>query len=230
MHETDFYEQILGLSAPWFVADVQLDVVAQQVDVFVEHPDETKFGCPECGSELTCYDHTPARQWRHLDTMQFKTILHAGTPRVKCPEHGVKQVRLTWAEKSSRFTLSFERFAIDVLLVTQTVKGAQSIPKTSCDETWHGLKKAMARGQARKTDKTMPRIGIDEMAFRKGQNYITLIYDLDNSTVEAISDGNDTKAADDCYFSAVQFSAVCFSEVCLDCPFALAEHWACRRA
>jgi len=199
MRDTDFYEQILGLSDPWFVADVRLEMEAQQVDVFVEHGEETKFCCPECGSELACYDHTPSRKWRHLDTMQFRTILHAATPRVKCPEHGVKQVRLPWAEKNSRFTLFFERFAIDVLLATQTVKGAQSILKTSWDETWHILKKAVARGQQRKTDKPMPRIGIDEKAFRKGQNYITLIYDLDTSTVEAISDGHDTNAADACY-------------------------------
>ena len=45
----------------------------------------------------------------------------------------------------------------------------------------------------------MPRIGIDEKAFRKGQNYITLIYDLDNSTVEAISDGNDTESGMHCF-------------------------------
>ncbi len=37
----------------------------------------------------------------------------------------------------------------------------------------------------------MPHIGIDEKAFRKGHCYITLIYDLDRSTVDAISDGND---------------------------------------
>jgi len=45
----------------------------------------------------------------------------------------------------------------------------------------------------------MPRIGIDEKAFRKGQNYITLIYDLDHSTVEAISDGNDTESGNACF-------------------------------
>ena len=199
MHEKDFYEQILGLSDPWFVADVRLDLESEQVDVFVEHSDGATFCCPECSAELACYDHTAERCWRHLDTMQFKTILHAKTPRVKCPKHGVKQVQLPWAEKSSRFTLLFERFAIDVLLATQTVKGAQSILNTSWDETWHILRKAVARGQQRKTEKPMPRIGIDEKAFRKGQNYITLIYDLDNSTVEAISDGNNTDSADACY-------------------------------
>ena len=77
MHETEFYQQILGLKSPWEVIDVKLDTAAQQVDSHLSHREATKFCCPECGSELTCYDHTPERRWRHLDTMQFKTILHA---------------------------------------------------------------------------------------------------------------------------------------------------------
>lgn len=196
MQETDFYAQILGLGEPWFVADVLLDMEAQQVDVFVEHREGETFCCPECDKQLACYDHTKERKWRHLDTMQFATILHARTPRVNCPDHGVKQVRLPWAEKNSRFSLFFERFAIDVLLATQTVKGACSILSISWDESWHILQKAVARGKARKQPKNLPRIGIDEKAFRKGQNYVTLIYDLDESTVEPISDGHETAAAD----------------------------------
>lgn len=53
--------------------------------------------------------------------MQFKTMLHAATPRVKCPEHGVTQARVPWPDGSRRFTLLFERFAIDVLLTTQNL-------------------------------------------------------------------------------------------------------------
>jgi len=104
----------------------------------------------------------------------------------------------------------FERFAIDVLLATQTVKGAQAILGTSWDETWHILQKAVARGKSRKVERKMPRIGIDEKAFRKGHNYITLVYDLDRSTVEAISDGHDTESANACFsqLSEDQLSAV----------------------
>ena len=199
MHETEFYQQILGLRSPWVVADVKLDTEAGQVDIHVKHADGEKFCCPECNRQLACYDHVSERRWRHLDTMQYRTILHARPPRVKCPEHGVKQVNLPWAEKNSRFTMFFERLAIDVLLATQTVQGAAGILRTSWDETWHIVKKAVARGKARKTDTVMPRIGIDEKAFRKRQNYITLIYDLDRSTVEAISDGNDTEAGNACF-------------------------------
>mgnify|MGYP003725203897 CR=1 FL=1 len=36
---------------------------------------------------------TAERAWRHLDTCQFVTYLHARPPRVAYPDHGVRQVR-----------------------------------------------------------------------------------------------------------------------------------------
>ena len=101
MQDKELYRHLLGLESPWSVAEVKLDVERQQIDVHVEHSEETRFACPECGQSLACYDHVPDRSWRHLDSCQFKTILHASVPRVKCPEHGVKQVDVPWAEKAS---------------------------------------------------------------------------------------------------------------------------------
>ena len=114
MHDTEVFQQMLGLQSPWSVTEVKLDLVGGQVDIYVEHVSASQ--------ELACYDHVSERRWRHLDTMQYQTILHARPPRVKCPEYGVKQASLLWAEKNSRFTLFFERFAIDVMLATQTVQ------------------------------------------------------------------------------------------------------------
>ena len=37
MHDTELYRQILGLEKPWSVSRVDLNIEAQQVDVFVEH-------------------------------------------------------------------------------------------------------------------------------------------------------------------------------------------------
>ena len=99
MHERELYERLLGLPAPRFVADVKLDTEAQQVDVFVEHAGGTSFCCLECGKSCPAYDHTAERQWRHLDTMQLKTMLHAKPPRIECQEHGIKQASLPWARR-----------------------------------------------------------------------------------------------------------------------------------
>ncbi|MFN5917598.1 MAG: transposase family protein, partial [Planctomycetota bacterium] len=158
-----------------------------------------KFCCPECQEELACYDHAEERRWRHLDLCQFKTILIGRVPRVNCPDHGVKTVTVPWALSHSRFTLMFERFAIEVLLMTQTVKGAMTILRLNWDATWNIIERAVAREKARKEPSLLPQIGIDEKAFAKGRKYVSILYNLDNSTVEAIEEGHDTEAAKSCF-------------------------------
>ena len=121
MKDTDLYSRILGLSAPWFVADVELDTTVGQVDDHVYHAAGVRWRGPTCGRELACRDHAEPRIWRHLDTCQFKTFLHARVPRVECPEHGVLQVKVPWAEAKGRFTLLMERLVIIMQHVAQTV-------------------------------------------------------------------------------------------------------------
>lgn len=210
MQDKELYQAILGLVSPWTVSEVDMDIESGEIRVHVSHPRRTKFGCPECERQLPCHDHAEARSWRHLDSCQFKTLLIARVPRVNCPEHGVRNVSVPWAEKSSRFTFLFERLAIDVLLATQTVKGAMGILRTTWDETWYFVQRAVRRGQDRKEAKLLPRIGIDEKAFAKGHDYVTLLYDLDESTVEAISDGHDTEAGIACFsqLSSEQMASV----------------------
>jgi transposase len=198
MQDKELYQHLLGLTAPWTVSEVKLDMQSQEIHVKLEHPRGTKFGCPDCQKQLPCYDHGEERQWRHLDSCQFKTILKARVPRVDCPEHGVKSAAVPWAEPHSRFTMLFERFAIEVLQMTQTVKGAMSILRLQWDATWHIIERAVARGKARKEPSLLPRIGIDEKAFSKGQSYVTIVYNLDESTVEAIQEGHDVEAAKAC--------------------------------
>lgn len=199
MQDKELYQYILGLASPWFVANVELDTDSEEILVYVEHPRGSRFCCPECEEELACYDHAEERRWRHLDSCQFKTFLVARVPRVNCPVHGVKNAAVPWSEKNSRFTLMFERFAIDVLRATQTVTGAMDILRTKWDQTWGIILRAVRRGKDRKEPQPVPRIGIDEKAFSKGHSYLTLLYDLDHSTVEAIADGNDTASGMACY-------------------------------
>jgi len=109
------YRHLLGLVAPWEVERVELSAEDGRVEVWVVHPGRTRFACPDCEHELSVYDHSEERAWRHLDSCAFLTFLHAGPPRVKCPEHGVSQVRLPWAEPNSRFTTLFERLGSQTL-------------------------------------------------------------------------------------------------------------------
>jgi transposase len=184
---------MLGLEAPWTVESVELDMKEQRVDVRAGHQEGLHWPCPDCGALLSVYDHSEERTWRHLDSMQFKTFLHARAPRVSCSEHGVKQVKLPWSEPRSRFTAMFERFAIDVLLQTD-VTGARRILRISWDEAWHIQQRAVARGLLAKKSRVLPHMGVDEKSFARRHNYVTLVCDLDGGTVEHIAEERTTES------------------------------------
>lgn len=102
MRDTDLYQRILGVEAPWAVVSVELDPAAKQVRVVLDNQ-ESELACPTCGELRPRYD-CRHRRWRHLDTCQFRTFIEAEVPRIKCPEHGILQVRVHWGEPGSRFT------------------------------------------------------------------------------------------------------------------------------
>ena len=62
--------QALGLSAPWEVERVALDVQRSRIDLYVVWRANSG-ACPACGAtEQKTHDHRQ-RSWRHLDFFQF---------------------------------------------------------------------------------------------------------------------------------------------------------------
>jgi transposase len=200
MRDIEFYAQVLGLGDPWFVTDVELQVEPRRIDIFVSHEDGRLWRCPKCDRELPVYDHEQERSWRHLDTGGFPTYIKARPPRVACPQDGVHQVLLPWAEPKSRHTKAFERFCIDVLKETD-ISGAANILKMSWDQCFGIMERAVARGKARKESRVPALIGVDEKAARKGHSYLTLVYSITDSTVEYIADDRKQSSLDG-YFSS----------------------------
>jgi transposase len=177
MQDRELYRRILGIETPWYVKSVDLKLGVGEVHVHLAHEPVTDWQCPECGSECQLYDHQPERQWRHLDTCQYQTILHAEPPRSQCPQHGVKVVKLPWAEPASRFTELFEAVAIEWLKAASQ-KAVAGTLKLSWDEIHGIMERAVQRGLERRKAEVIPQIGIDEKAFRKGHTYLTLVNDL----------------------------------------------------
>jgi transposase len=77
MQDRELYRRILGIEAFWYVDSVELKLEAGEIYVRLGHHEMVDWPCPECGAACKLYDHQPERQWRHLDTCQYQTILHA---------------------------------------------------------------------------------------------------------------------------------------------------------
>ena len=182
MEDRELYRRILGIEKPWYVSSVDLQLAPREVHVYLAHEDLGSWPCPECGTGCKLYDHQPERRWRHLDTCQYRTILHAEPPRSQCPTHGVRVVKLPWAEPSGRFTALFEALAISWLKAASQKAVAEQLG-LSWDEIHGILNRAVKRGLKRREAEPVPRLGVDEKAFRKGQKYLTVVNDLTRNRV-----------------------------------------------
>jgi len=198
MGPVSLYRQLLGLGRPWRVEGVEVSPEEERIIVRIGHRKGVRFPCPECGMDLPVYDHVGFRSWRHLDSGSFLTFVEARIPRVACLFHGIRQVEVPWALPQARFTIPFERWAIDVLRETDVLGGTRLL-RVSWDEAWHVMERAVERGQRRKERRVMPRLGVDEKAIAKGHAYFTVVSDLDQSTVEYVARDRKTTSLDGFY-------------------------------
>lgn len=197
MEDRALYQTILGLSAPWLVERVELRVEPGEVDVWVGAAAGTPHTCPDCAAVSAIHDHVE-RRWRHLDTCQFRTILCARVPRVRCATHGVRTTRVPWAEPGSRFTLLFERLAIAWLREATPTAVARRLG-LSWDEARGIMERAVRRGLARRQPTVVPYLGVDEKSFLKRHQYVSVVVDLGSPRVLHVADERKAVSLDD-YF------------------------------
>ncbi len=195
VQDRELYSQILGVKEPWRVESVELKLEQGEVHVHLAHDPERQWPCAECGKLCALYDHQPERRWRHLDTCQFQTILHATPPRSDCPEHGPRTVKLPWAEPGSRFTALFERLAIDWMLAASQKAVADQL-RLSWDEVHAIQERAVKRGLERRKAEPITRLGVDEKSFTRGHRYFTLVNDLVRSRVLFVAENRTTESLD----------------------------------
>lgn len=187
MNDKKLYEQILGITSPWHVERVELKLENGQVIIAVEGSPETEL-CPECGERCPRYDSNE-RRWRHLDTCQYQTILTARIPRIKCDEHGVRQVRVPWAEERSRLTALFEALVIDWLRATESIAAVSKGMGLTWEEVSGIRSRAVARGMKRRGRAELPAsVGVDETSITRGHEYITVLNTLGEARVLDVMD------------------------------------------
>ena len=164
----------------------------KEVQIQVVREEGSELRCPECDAVCPGYDHRH-RKWRHLDMCAYRTVIEADVPRVACPEHGVHTVSIPWAEPKARFTAAFESLVIDWLQEASVSAVARRMGLS-----WNAIdgimQRAVQRGLARRTDRSLAHVGVDETSFRKRHQYVTLVSDTQSRTVQYVGEGR-TKAS-----------------------------------
>lgn len=148
--------------------------------------------CSRCDRRCRGYDQGAGRRrWRTLDVGTVKAYLEADAPRVSCPEHGVVVAAVPWARPGARCTTGFEDTCAWL-----TAHAAASVVASLLRVTWRTVTAIVTRvvsDLAGRTDQLegLRRIGIDEIAHRKGHRYLTVVVDHDSGRLVWAGKGRD---------------------------------------
>lgn len=185
----EFYDTVIGLPFTWKTVAVMTDELKKEIVVKVAYAG--KLQCPKCKSEGKVHDHR-IRRLRYLDNGKYKTYVEVNVPRIKCPEHGVQQLPLDFAEKNSMFTTAFEMQVIE-WLGDMTIKSVGEKMGVSWDAIDGIMQRAVQRGLERRQEVLPVDIGIDETSFKKGHDYVTVIIDKATGNVLEVLEDKDAE-------------------------------------
>jgi transposase len=158
--------------------------------------------CSHCGQLVAVTHDTSRRRWRHLDLGGVRCYLEASVRRVRCPDCGVRVEAVPFAGAGARHSHAFDRLVAAL---------AQQMAKTPLARllrvSWRTVGRICARvvrerlGPAR--FRGLRRIGIDEVSYRRGHRYLTLVVDHDSGRVVWASEGARAKTSLDGFLAAL---------------------------
>ena len=190
MLKSRVWRRLLGLSG---VKIVDVDLVADELVVRVALHRPQGQRCGACRRHCPRYDRSRLRRrWRSLDLGTTKTFIEAEVIRVSCPDHGVVTERVPWAAHDSRFTKAFEE-QVAWLAVECSKTAVAHLMRVSWRTVGRILERVATRLQpkGRRRLAGLRRIGIDEISFRKGHRYLTVVVDHVSGRLLWAAEGRD---------------------------------------
>lgn len=168
--------------------DESAGAVVAQVRVSVRY----RHRCGQCQRRCGRYDGGEGRRrWRGLDLGSVPVFLEADAPRVNCPQHGVVVAAVPWARHDSRFTKEFEAYAawLAVHVSRTTLADLMRV-------AWRTVGGIVTRvvdaaSAARDLLADAKRLGIDEVSFRRGHQYLLVVINHDTGRVIWVAEGHD---------------------------------------
>jgi transposase len=124
------------------------------------------------------YDVRPRREWRDLAMRKLPLRLCYRPRRVECPRCGVRVEDFPWAEPWARVTTALAN-AVAVLARELSWQGTARQYGLNWKSVATIVKRAVWYGLEHRARPAVHVIGIDEVSRRKGQVYLTVVYDLE---------------------------------------------------
>jgi len=158
---------------------------------------QRRLRCPECTYTTSSrYDTRPVESaWRHLDLCAWRLVVKASLRRLECPVHGVKVEQVPFARAGARHTRDFDDLA-SCLATTMDRTAICRLCRVDWDTVGRMITRVMDDGLDPGRLNQLFVIGVDDVSWRKGQKYLTLVSDHQSGKMVWGEEGRDAATLD----------------------------------
>jgi transposase len=147
--------------------------------------------CSGCGQRSSGYDtQDTARRFDFVPLWMIPVVLIYTMRRVNCPTCGVKVERVPWAEGKSRLTIEYQWFLAGWARRMSWKEVAECFA-VSWDHVYNAVKHAVSWGLEHRSLEDIESIGVDEVQWKRGHKYQTLVYQIDEGAKRLLWIGPD---------------------------------------
>ena len=141
--------------------------------------------CSCCGRPAPLYDRLQERRFEFIPLWGYRVFLVYRMRRVNCPACGVKVEQVPWARGKRELTDTYQQFLAHWAKKLSWKEVAVSF-RTSWEKVFQAVEYVVEWGLENRTLSGISAIGVDEIAWRKGHHYLTLVYQIDTGSTRLL--------------------------------------------
>ncbi len=134
--------------------------------------------CGACGKPGSTYDTRKERRFEYVPILGLQVFFLYAMRRVNCVDCGVKTERLGWSSGKEQMTTAYKWF-LSTWARRMNWSEVASVFGTSWNRVYRSVRHAVMWGIAQREEPQFTAIGVDEIAYKRGHKYLTIVYQID---------------------------------------------------
>jgi transposase len=149
--------------------------------------------CSRCGAPCPGYDRLPARRFEYVPLWGIPVFFVYAMRRVWCRSCSVVVEGVPWAEGKEQLTRRYQWFLARWARRMSWKEVAEAF-QTTWEHVYLSVEKAVRWGLQHRELDGVTAIGVDEVQYRRGHKYLTLVYQLNEGCKRLLWIGQERKA------------------------------------
>jgi transposase len=149
--------------------------------------------CSNCNQPSSGYDHQSIRDFEFVPLWGFPVFFRYQLRRVNCKQCGIKVEKVPWAQGKNTLTTTYAQFLAHWAKKLPWSEVARSF-KSSWYHVYQGVKQVVEYGLKHRKMENISAIGIDEIHYGKGHQYLTMVYQIDQGNKRLLCVERERKA------------------------------------